>query len=404
MTEEVLVLDFGGQYSQLIARRIRECGVFAELLPHDTELERIRERRPAALVLSGGPASVYSDGRTGAAPRAARARRPGAGHLLRDAGDGPRPRRPGRRRRRGRVRAHLAGPRRRRRAVAVRVAARAAMLDEPPRQRLRAAGGLRRARLQPRVAGGRVRESRAGPVRDPVPSRGRSHALRHPDSRSLPAPGRGPRAALVSRLGDRRAGRRGARPGRRGGSDLRALGRRRLGDRRGARPPRGRRSAHLRPRRPRAAAQERGRAGGRGLSRPRDKARPRGRSGTLPEAARRGGRARKQAQDHRRGVHPRVRGAGGEASGCPVPGPGDPVLRRDRVGRGRTGRGGDDQVAPQRRRSSRGPGPRARRAAPDAVQGRGSRGRHRARPAGANRLAPAVPRSRVSGFASSAAR
>ncbi len=60
--EEVLVLDFGGQYSQLIARRIRECGVFAEMLPHDVALDRIRERRPAALVLSGGPASVYSEG------------------------------------------------------------------------------------------------------------------------------------------------------------------------------------------------------------------------------------------------------------------------------------------------------------------------------------------------------
>jgi len=60
--EEVLVLDFGGQYSQLIARRIRECGVFAELLPHTTDSDRIRERRPAALVLSGGPASVYSEG------------------------------------------------------------------------------------------------------------------------------------------------------------------------------------------------------------------------------------------------------------------------------------------------------------------------------------------------------
>jgi len=60
--DEVLVLDFGGQYSQLIARRIRECGVFAELLPHTVALERIRERRPAALVLSGGPASVYSEG------------------------------------------------------------------------------------------------------------------------------------------------------------------------------------------------------------------------------------------------------------------------------------------------------------------------------------------------------
>jgi GMP synthase (glutamine-hydrolysing) len=60
--EEVLVLDFGGQYSQLIARRIRECGVFAELLPHDTPLDGIRERGPRALVLSGGPASVYSQG------------------------------------------------------------------------------------------------------------------------------------------------------------------------------------------------------------------------------------------------------------------------------------------------------------------------------------------------------
>ena len=56
--EEVLVLDFGGQYSQLIARRLRECGVFAELLPHDTDIERIRLRNPRALVLSGGPASV----------------------------------------------------------------------------------------------------------------------------------------------------------------------------------------------------------------------------------------------------------------------------------------------------------------------------------------------------------
>ena len=60
--EEVLVLDFGGQYSQLIARRIRECGVFSELLPHDTPIERIRERDPRALILSGGPASVYAEG------------------------------------------------------------------------------------------------------------------------------------------------------------------------------------------------------------------------------------------------------------------------------------------------------------------------------------------------------
>src|ERR1700751_389013 len=60
--EEVLVLDFGGQYSQLIARRIRECGVFAELLPSTTPVEKIRERAPKALVLSGGPSSVYEEG------------------------------------------------------------------------------------------------------------------------------------------------------------------------------------------------------------------------------------------------------------------------------------------------------------------------------------------------------
>src|SRR4029450_11689914 len=59
--EEVLVLDFGGQYSQLIARRIRECGVFSELLRHDLPLEEIVRRRPCGLVLSGGPASVYDE-------------------------------------------------------------------------------------------------------------------------------------------------------------------------------------------------------------------------------------------------------------------------------------------------------------------------------------------------------
>jgi GMP synthase (glutamine-hydrolysing) len=61
-TDTVLVLDFGGQYSQLIARRLRECGVFAELLPHHVPLEEVSERRPKGLVLSGGPASVYAEG------------------------------------------------------------------------------------------------------------------------------------------------------------------------------------------------------------------------------------------------------------------------------------------------------------------------------------------------------
>lgn len=59
--QEVLVLDFGGQYSQLIARRVRECGVYSELLPHDISLDALRERKPNGIILSGGPASVYAD-------------------------------------------------------------------------------------------------------------------------------------------------------------------------------------------------------------------------------------------------------------------------------------------------------------------------------------------------------
>jgi GMP synthase (glutamine-hydrolysing) len=60
--EQVLVLDYGGQYSQLIARRVRDCGVFSELLPHHVPLEEVAARRPRGIILSGGPASVYAPG------------------------------------------------------------------------------------------------------------------------------------------------------------------------------------------------------------------------------------------------------------------------------------------------------------------------------------------------------
>ena len=60
--DEVVVLDYGGQYSQLIARRVRECGVSRELLPHHVGVEEVRRRKPKGLILSGGPASVYADG------------------------------------------------------------------------------------------------------------------------------------------------------------------------------------------------------------------------------------------------------------------------------------------------------------------------------------------------------
>jgi GMP synthase (glutamine-hydrolysing) len=61
-TEEVVVLDYGGQYSQLIARRVRECGVFSELLPHHVGAQEVARRKPKGVILSGGPASVYEDG------------------------------------------------------------------------------------------------------------------------------------------------------------------------------------------------------------------------------------------------------------------------------------------------------------------------------------------------------
>ncbi len=61
MREGALVLDLGAQYAQLIARRVREAHVYSEIVPRDITAAEVKERRPAALILSGGPASVYAD-------------------------------------------------------------------------------------------------------------------------------------------------------------------------------------------------------------------------------------------------------------------------------------------------------------------------------------------------------
>ena len=62
MKELILILDFGGQYTQLIARRVRECHVYSEVIPWNTPLQEILSRRPKGIILSGGPSSVHDEG------------------------------------------------------------------------------------------------------------------------------------------------------------------------------------------------------------------------------------------------------------------------------------------------------------------------------------------------------
>ena len=61
-SEKILILDFGSQYTQLIARRVREAHVYCELHPFDMDLAAIKEYGPKGIILSGGPKSVYDEG------------------------------------------------------------------------------------------------------------------------------------------------------------------------------------------------------------------------------------------------------------------------------------------------------------------------------------------------------
>ena len=62
MADRILILDFGGQFTQLIARRVREARVYSEIHPPDRSLEWIKAWKPKGIILSGGPNSVYDPG------------------------------------------------------------------------------------------------------------------------------------------------------------------------------------------------------------------------------------------------------------------------------------------------------------------------------------------------------
>lgn len=59
--ELILILDFGGQYNQLIARRVRECNVYSEVVPYNISIEKIKEKNPKGIIFTGGPASVFGE-------------------------------------------------------------------------------------------------------------------------------------------------------------------------------------------------------------------------------------------------------------------------------------------------------------------------------------------------------
>ena len=261
----VLVVDLGGQYSQLIARRVREARVYSELVGHRSTAAALRARNPAALILSGGPASVYAEDAPQVDPGIYELGVPvlgicyGMQLMAQDLG--------------GRVERTGASEFGK---TAFRVAgALAAGLPEEQTAWMSHRDSVTAPPEGAAVTGG----SESTPIAAfEAPERGLYGVQFHPEVVHTPHGAGGPeelplrrrrRAADLDAGGrDRGAGRAHPRAGRQGARALRALRRRRLRGRRAARAQGGRRPAHLRLRRPRPAPQGRGGAGGRDVRGP----------------------------------------------------------------------------------------------------------------------------------------
>ena len=384
----VLVVDLGAQYAQLIARRIRECHVFSEIVAHDLSASELASRRPAGIVLSGGPASVYEDGAPAVDPGVFGLGIPVLGicygHQLMAQALGGEVEATGRREY-GRTELHVTDPGVLLQDLApdeqvwmshgdavtrapdgFRVTSRTdaipiSSMEDPER-------ALFAVQFHPEVAhtpkGTAVMKrflyDGCGLLPDWTPANVIERAVASVraqvgDAEVLCALSGGVDSAVAALLVHKAVG-----------EQLTCVfvdtGLLREGEPEQVEETFGR---HFRVPLVHVKAEDR-----------------------FLDSARRRDRTRGQAPAHRRGVHPRLRGGGARAPERQVPGPGNAVPGRDRE---RLDHRGEDQEPPQRRRAARGHGPRARRAAPRPVQGRGPDRGRRARPAGGDRAAAAVP-------------
>ncbi len=317
--QTILVLDFGSQFTQLIARRLRELSVYCEILPFNTPLAAIKAKQPIGIILSGGPSSVDEEG----APHIDRAVLdlgvPTLGvcygmqlmtHMLggtlgplRASRVRPRARAP---RHRDLV-AHAEGHARRNEGV-----------GEPRRLRRHRAAGIRRRRHQQQRAGRRDGSAGARLLRAAVSSGGGAHRSRQGAAAQL----RVRRLRLHRRLDHRVVHRRGHRAhqgaGRQRPRRVRPVGRRRFNRRRLDHPSRDRRSPAVHLRRQRPASPQRSAAGGRALQEAAAAGASRRCERDVPRSPRRRHRSRAEAQDHRQDVHRRLQRQGAASSATSI--------------------------------------------------------------------------------------